>query len=54
MYVLCQALGIPSVAGPGGGNPEANIHAPNENIILDDYVNAIKGVALLIQEFANN
>jgi acetylornithine deacetylase/succinyl-diaminopimelate desuccinylase-like protein len=52
MYVLCQALGIPSVSGPGGGNPDSKIHAPNENMYVEDYINAIKGMAVLFDEFA--
>ena len=52
MYVLCQALGIPAVSSPGGGHPDARIHAPNENMIVEDYVKAIKGMALLFDEFA--
>lgn len=54
MYPLCQAIGVPSVSGPGGGNPESKIHAPNENMIVEDYINAIKGMALLYDEFARS
>lgn len=53
MYPLCQALGIASVAGPGGGNPESRIHAPNENMFVNDFINAIKGMAMLFEEFAS-
>jgi len=52
MYVLCQAIGIPAVSGPGGGNPDSKIHAPNENMFVEDYIDAIKGMALLFGEFA--
>ncbi|HUG16614.1 MAG TPA: M20/M25/M40 family metallo-hydrolase [Thermomicrobiales bacterium] len=52
MYVLCQAIGVPSVSGPGGGNPNSRIHAPNENMYVDDYINAIKGMAVVFDEFA--
>jgi acetylornithine deacetylase/succinyl-diaminopimelate desuccinylase-like protein len=52
MYVLCQAIDIPSVSGPGGGNPDSKIHAPNENMVVEDYINAIKGMAVLFDEFA--
>ncbi len=54
MYVLCQAIDIPSVSGPGGGNPDSKIHAPNENMYVDDYINAIKGMAVLFDEFARS
>jgi acetylornithine deacetylase/succinyl-diaminopimelate desuccinylase-like protein len=53
MYVLCQAIGVPAVSSPGGGNPDARIHAPNENMIVEDYFMAIKGMAMLFEEFAN-
>jgi acetylornithine deacetylase/succinyl-diaminopimelate desuccinylase-like protein len=52
MYVLCQALGIPSVSSPGGGNPDSKGHAPNENMYVEDYVNAIKGMAMVFERFA--
>lgn len=52
MYVLCQAIDIPSVSGPGGGNPDSKIHAPNENMYVEDYVNAIKGMAVVFDEFS--
>jgi acetylornithine deacetylase/succinyl-diaminopimelate desuccinylase-like protein len=52
MYPLCQSIGIPSVSSPGGGNPDSKIHAPNENMYVEDYINAIKGMAVLFEEFA--
>jgi acetylornithine deacetylase/succinyl-diaminopimelate desuccinylase-like protein len=52
MYPLCQAIGVPSVSSPGGGNPDSKIHAPNENMYVEDYINAIKGMAVLFEEFA--
>lgn len=52
MYVLCQAIDVPSVSGPGGGNPDSKIHAPNENMYVEDYINGIKGMAVLFDEFA--
>ena len=54
MYPLCQAIGIPAVSGPGGGNPDSKIHAPNENMFVEDYINGIKGMALLFDEFARS
>jgi acetylornithine deacetylase/succinyl-diaminopimelate desuccinylase-like protein len=54
MYALCQALGIAAVSGPGGGHPDSNGHAPNENLYVDDYINAIKGIAMLFEEFARS
>ena len=37
----------------GAGNVASNIHAPNENIIIDDYIQAIKMAATVMEEFAN-
>jgi len=51
MYELCQRYGIPAVS-IGVGNAESNTHAPNENIRVEDYVQGIKHIALVIEEFA--
>ena len=51
MYALCQRWGIPSCAAPGVSHPAANIHAPNENIFVDDYIRTIKGIGLLMAEY---
>ena len=29
----------------------SNIHAPNENIFVDDYIQTIKGIGLLMAEY---
>lgn len=49
---LLIADGIPALSGPAVGHPSSNIHAPNENIFLADYVKTIKGIATLLNEFA--
>jgi acetylornithine deacetylase/succinyl-diaminopimelate desuccinylase-like protein len=51
MYALCQRWGIPSCAAPGVSHPAANIHAPNENIYVEDYIQTIKGIGLLMAEY---
>jgi len=51
MYVLCQKLGIPA-ASVGVSYADSRGHAPNENIRLDDFVNGIKHIALIMQEFS--
>ncbi len=51
MYPLCQAAGIPTTSG-GCGYAQSNGHAPNENIRLTDYLQAIQYVAELIRNFA--
>lgn len=50
MYDLCQKLGIPSVS-IGVGHPDARNHAPNENIFLEDFINGIKHIAAIMEDF---
>ncbi len=51
MYDLCDAFGIPAV-GFGVGWPGSNVHAPNENVRLDDYFEGILMVAAFVERFA--
>jgi len=51
MYILCQHLGIPAVS-VGVGHFASNNHAPNENISIDDYIQGIKHIAAILEEFA--
>jgi acetylornithine deacetylase/succinyl-diaminopimelate desuccinylase-like protein len=50
MDVVCARFGTPAV-GTGVGYPGTNVHAPNENIRLRDYVDGIKHVALVLERF---
>ncbi len=51
MYDLCQRFGIPAVS-TGVGNAESHTHAPNENIRIEDYIQGIKHIAAILEEFA--
>ncbi len=51
MYQFCHGAGLDAVMF-GAGNDAANIHAPNENIIIEDYINAVKMAATVMVEFA--
>lgn len=51
LYQFCHGTGLDAVLF-GAGNDGANIHAPNENIILEDYIHAIKLAATVMEEFA--
>lgn len=51
MYPLCQALGIPTTSG-GCGDSQSFVHAPNESVALDSYLQAIRYAGELIGEFA--
>ena len=51
MYDLCQKFGIPAVS-TGVGNAESNNHAPNENVVIEDYIQGIKHIATIIESYA--
>lgn len=50
MYELCQQNGVPSVS-LGIGNPNTNVHAPDENVLISDFVNGIKMAANIVKHF---
>jgi len=52
MYPLSTALGIPAVSGLGVGHAQSRIHAPNENIRLKDYFQAVKFTGEFIRVFS--
>jgi acetylornithine deacetylase/succinyl-diaminopimelate desuccinylase-like protein len=52
MYSFAATLGLP-VASAGAGYPDSRAHAPNENIRLADFANAVKHVAAIIQRMAS-
>jgi len=52
MYPLSTALGIPAVSGLGVGHAQSRIHAPNENIRLEDYFQSIRFTGEFIRIFA--
>jgi acetylornithine deacetylase/succinyl-diaminopimelate desuccinylase-like protein len=49
-YLLCAQFGVPAV-GMGVGNAESNNHAPNENILVSDYIEGIKHMAWVFYRF---
>jgi len=50
MYPLTQAFGTPAFSA-GVGHAGSNVHAPNENIRLDDYFEGIRFIGELIRRF---
>lgn len=52
MYTLCQKYGIPAV-GFGVGHEKSQQHAPNESVYVDDYIEGIKFVVKVMEDFAN-
>lgn len=51
MYQFCHESNLDAVMF-GAGSEDENIHAPNENIILDNFIDAIKMAATVMDEFA--
>ncbi len=54
MEQLCQRHGLAAVGGAGIGYSDSRIHAPNENIRVDDFILGIKHVAALLSEFSDS
>lgn len=51
MYDLAQQFGIPAASGAGCGYARHQIHAPNENVRLEDYWLAIRWMGQFITDF---
>ena len=51
MYELCQRWGLPA-AGAGIGWAGSRVHAPNENVRLEDLRQGIKHMVCIIDEFS--
>ena len=54
MEQLCQRYGMHVVGGAGVGHTDSRVHAPDENIEIEDFVLGIKHIAVLLAEFAMN
>src|SRR5258706_6160497 len=52
MYPVCEALGTPVTSGCGTGYQGTLVHAPNENIRIDDYWAAMRCMGAVIRAFA--
>jgi acetylornithine deacetylase/succinyl-diaminopimelate desuccinylase-like protein len=50
MYALCARYGIPA-ASTGVGHANSRVHAPDENILLDDFYMGIGQIAGIIERF---
>ena len=51
MYPVVSDLGIPTVLPVGVGRPDNRIHAPNENIHAEDYVNTVRLMCRVWERF---
>jgi acetylornithine deacetylase/succinyl-diaminopimelate desuccinylase-like protein len=47
MYPFVQHLGVP-IANSGIGSPDSNVHAPNEYIVIDEYLRGARHVARIL------
>jgi acetylornithine deacetylase/succinyl-diaminopimelate desuccinylase-like protein len=52
MHPIVRTLGIPTVSPAGVCRPDSNIHAPNENVRVGDFVAAIEYSAACLETFA--
>jgi acetylornithine deacetylase/succinyl-diaminopimelate desuccinylase-like protein len=52
MYPIAHTLGIPTVSPAGVHRPDSNIHAPNENVRIDDFLSIIEYTVSWLDEFA--
>ncbi len=52
MYPVARTLGIPTVSPAGVCRPDSNIHAPNENCRVDDFLKIVEYTAAWIDAFA--
>lgn len=51
MAYFTKSLNLPVVSGECLGRPDSRIHAPNENLMISDYLDAIKHSAAMMMEF---
>ncbi len=52
MWPIAGRLGIPTVSPAGVCRPDSNIHAPNENVRLDDFLNIVEFTSAYLTRFA--
>ncbi|MFN2388830.1 MAG: M20/M25/M40 family metallo-hydrolase [Actinomycetota bacterium] len=52
MYPVAGTLGIPTVSPAGVCRPDSNIHAPNENVRIEDFLRTIAYTVAWIRAFA--
>jgi acetylornithine deacetylase/succinyl-diaminopimelate desuccinylase-like protein len=52
MHAIASTLGVPTVSPGGVCRPDSNIHAPNENCRVDDFLKIAEYTAAYIDSFA--
>ena len=53
MYPIAGELGIPTVSPAGVCRPESNIHAPNENVRVEDFLRTIEYTVAWLKALGN-
>jgi acetylornithine deacetylase/succinyl-diaminopimelate desuccinylase-like protein len=48
MYPFVKHLGVP-IANSGIGQPDSNAHAPNENVVIDEFLRGMKHIARIVE-----
>ena len=51
MHPVVADLGIPTVMPVGVGRPDNRVHAPNENILIEDYLNTVRLMCRVWERF---
>lgn len=41
MHPIAEGVGVPICSPPGVTRPDSNIHAPNENVRVDDFLDIV-------------
>jgi acetylornithine deacetylase/succinyl-diaminopimelate desuccinylase-like protein len=52
MYPIAHTLGIPTVSPAGVCRPDSNIHAPNENCRIEDFLRVVEYTVAWIEQFS--
>ena len=52
MHAIAATLGVPTVSPGGVCRPYSNIHAPNENCRVDDFLKVVEYTAAYVDSFA--
>ena len=54
MHPVVADLGIPTVLPVGVGRPDNRVHAPNENIRAEDYINTVRLMCRVFERFGGH
>lgn len=52
MHHVAHGLGVPVVSPPGVARPESNLHAPNENVRVDDFLRIVEYSVAYLERYS--